>query len=516
MEKNKQSYETLFRPETKKEINLLPQEINKKKKEIELIKKEINNIKEKLNIININLNKHNNEIIEEEKKVSKLLVKKYSIKTKQKMIINSINKEKFIILINNLVNIEYKNLKEIFLLFFNFKNEYKDELQFIIKNKESFIELMTNSYKTIKIYSKENINQFNEIKQKIINIISNNGYINIDKVTFPFNLVIEFIMNCFELINIKNNINEINEIINNKNIKKNSIFLNKIIFENNIQEKEQRLNNLEVYTKSAINIIEKYKNLKNQETEKEIIDMLSKLPKNSFSNINNKLRKQNKKEIIEKNKANYKSKKSSNNIHLNEGKEKHKSKNNVFSQDLKLKDKIQYIGNKINILPKFNKIKKTKELSCIEIYKNSQINKNNYSPKIKINTYITFSNRIKSVNSLNNNNQTINPKRKKFINRSGQINFDKSARKLKINRIFLPSNMTRINSINNIFKKNKNMINSYNDLLIKDYHKSPTGEISFNKSISIINDKILKTEGNKYININCEYRREHSNIFKKK
>ena len=271
MEKNKQSYETLFRPETKKEINLLNKRINKKKKEIELIKKEINNIKEKINIININLKKYKNEIIEEEKKVLKLLLKKYSIKTKQKMIINSINKEKFIILINNLVNIEYKNLKKIFLLFFNFKNEYKDELQFIIKNKESFIELMTNSYKTIKIFSKENINQFNEIKQKIINIISNNGYINIDKLTFPFNLVIEFIMNCYELINIKNTIKEINELINNKNNKKNSIFLNKIIFENNIQEKEQRLNNLEVYTKSAINILEKYKNLKNQETEKEII-----------------------------------------------------------------------------------------------------------------------------------------------------------------------------------------------------------------------------------------------------
>ncbi len=356
MAKNKQSFKGLFVPETQKEINLLSQEISKRKKEIDIINKEINNIKDKSNIIQKKLNKYNNEIIVEEKNITELLTKKNKIKSKQKMIINSINKEIIIILINSLVNIEYKNIKEIIVLFFNFKNEFKDELKIIIKNKESFVELMINSYKYIKFLAKEKTNQFNEMKQKIKNVIENNAYINIDKIKYPFDFAIDFIKNCFELIDIRNKIIEINEIINGKNINKNKIFLNKIILEENLQVKEQELFNLETYIKNGSDIVEKYKNGKNQYTEKEIFEMIDNFKKKY---INNKQKITNK---IGKNNIILKTKNINDNLNIKEKereKDRKKSKKNIISQDMKDNNKVQYITNKIY------KNSKIKELSCI-------------------------------------------------------------------------------------------------------------------------------------------------------
>jgi hypothetical protein len=510
MEKNKQSFKSLLMKKTQKEIILLPQEIVKRKQEIDIINKEINNIKEKLNIVKKQLNKYSNEIIVEEKNITEILMKKNKIKLKQKMIITSINKESIILLINSLARIEFKNIKEIFLLFFNLENEFKDEIQIIIKNKESFIELMTNSYKNIKILAKEKINKFNELKQKVNNVIENNAYINFDKVTYPFSFVIDFIMNCFKLINIKNKIKEINEIIDKKNIKKNAIFLNKILLEEYIQEKEQKLVNLEIYIKIANDIIGKYKKSKNQDTEKEIFDMLEKLKKISINNKPKMISK------IVKNKICYKAKKTSEILNIKEKErenEKKKFKKIIFSQGINTNNKIHYTRNNIT------KNNKLKQISCVELHKNNKINKKYYSPKITINTFITFSDKIKSVNSsINCDNKTLNFKRKKYINNNGQINFEKSIEKQKVIRIVLPSNMTRDNSIKNKMKMKKNKVNSYNNLLDRVCHKSPTCtcEINLNKSMAIINNKILKTEeGNKYIN-NFEHKKNKINIYKNK
>ena len=60
----------------------------------------------------------------------------------------------------------------------------------------------------------------------------------------------------------------------------------------------------------------------------------------------------------------------------------------------------------------------------------------------------------------------------------------------------------RYSSINKKIKKNEIFLKSYNNLLIKNYHKAPTTcEISFNKSLSLLEDRILKTEGNNSMNI---------------
>lgn len=523
MAKNHQSFKSLFGTEIQKEINLLPQELIKKKREIEEIKKDIINIKEKFQITEKQLKSNNNEIIIEEKNLSKLLSKKYSIKCIQKGLIKSINKEFYFFLIKSLINKENKNFKEIILLFFNFKKEYKDELQFIIQNKESFIELMNNSYKNIKLLFKEDINRYKEIKQSIINIINNNGYINIDKIKYPFNIIIEFILNCLEIINFKIKIKEIKEIIKKKNIKKNTIFINKIFLENEIEEKEQKLINLKTYCENIYNIIEKNKNNKNGDTEKEIIDMQTDLQKKYILDNNNKCKKENIKEINNV-KVKVKEKKISNiKIKIGNDKEKEriKSKKNISSKEPKIKDKIIYKNNKNNKISNFTQNKTLKELSCIELIKPNHLNKNrtknDINPRIKINI-CPFTNKIKSVNSINNN-KTVNPKRKKNIILNSQNNFNNSAEKKQVNKIFFPYNYSRFGSINNRLKKHSNMISSYNNLLMREYHKSPTYEISLNKSMGLLDDKFLKTEqgnNNKYININLEKSRVYSKLMNKK
>ena len=555
MEKNTQSLLCLFGPEIQKEISKLPQELSKKKKEIENLKKEIFNIKEKLKIIDYQLKKINNELIKEEENLSILLLKKYSLKIKQKILLNSINKETFIFLLQNLIkkesnlNSDIKKIKEIFLLFFNFKEEYKNELKFVVQNKITFIELMNNSYKNIKILYKENINQFNEIKKKIMDLIgvdgnkSNKNYINNisnvnvkcvcdinnDEIKNGYNSIIEFVSNCFKRISFKNKIKKINDYIKKKNIKKNSIFLNKILLESSLEEKEQKIINLDIYCKNTYSILEKYKSLKNIENEKEIINMLSVLEKNQIPSKNQfkkeKIKEKEKDKKVIKDKKNkedkiiskHKDKDKEKEI-INEKekeKEKNKSKKNILSQERNANDKILYIGNKINTYSVFNQSQnqKLKESSFIEIYKNNQLNRNiniNYTPKIKINTYISFNKKIKTVQSLNNNNKTINPKKKKYLNSNGALLIDKSIEKPKINKIFLPSRFSQ--------KKKSNIINSYSHLLIKEYHKSPTCEINLNnKSFDISEDKILKTEeGSKTFISNFEHNKNSQNIFIKK
>ena len=102
--------------------------------------------------------------------------------------------------------------------------------------------------------------------------MNNNGYINIDTIKYPFNIVIEYIINCFEIINIKNKIKKIKDILENKNNKKNNTIFNKLLLQNEIEEKNQALVNLDKFYKNIYIIIEKYKTLNNIETEKEIIN----------------------------------------------------------------------------------------------------------------------------------------------------------------------------------------------------------------------------------------------------
>ena len=502
MSKKRLPQQNIFNPETQKEIQLLPLVLNKKKKEIETIKKEIIIDEDKLLKIEEKLKRFNKELMEEEKNLSKFIVKKYSIKSNQnEEILNTINKKIFNLFITNLISKENQNFKDIILLFFNFKSDYKEQFKFIIQNKESLVCLLKNSYKKLKVLHLSNINKYNDIIKNINYIIEINGYANVDKLKYPFNLIIQFIMNCFELINIKSKINEIKKIIEKKNFVKNRIFLDKVELENTIEEKVKKVNILETYTKNVNNIIEKYNNLKNIKTEKELFNILSNIIKNnSTSNSQNKPQKQKnnfKKKTIES--QSFQSNKSIKSSKINS-----KCKKIMTYNEEKIKKNIILMDNKHSLSLSCQDNNKNKDsiypiMPC-NIFKNYK----NFAPKIKINSMITFNKSIKYLNGYksNINKQKRIPHKIKYINGNGQIDFDKSGEMNKVKKIMLPCNFIRYSSINKEIKKLKIFQNSYNNLLIKDYHKIPTTyEISFNKSLSLLEDKILKTEGNKSMNI---------------
>ena len=120
-------------------MELFPRDINKLKQEINLTKKEIINIKNKLSIVNEQLNKKNNEIIIQEKILTKLFNKKNSIKIRKKQIINSLKKDVTINLkkelFSSFIGEENIKLNQLLLLFFNFQKDYEGKFIFIIKNK---------------------------------------------------------------------------------------------------------------------------------------------------------------------------------------------------------------------------------------------------------------------------------------------------------------------------------------------------------------------------------------------
>lgn len=498
MSKKRLLQQNLFNPETQKEIQLLPLVLTKKKKEIETIKKEIIIDEDKLLNFEDKLKKCNKEIIGEEINLSKLIVKKYSIKSKQKEILNTINKKIFNLFITNLMSKENQQFKDIILLFFNFKNDYKEQFKFIIQNKESLICLLKNSYKKIKILHISNISQYNDIIKNINNIIEKSGYANADKIKYPFNLIIQFIMNCFELINIKFKIKEINKEIEKQNVVKNKIFLDKIEVENIIEEKQKKVNILEAYTKNVNNIIEKYNNLKNIKSEKELFNILSNIiNSNSTSYSHKKLQKKGNNSL--KNTIENQSFQSNISTKTNQKNKNSKCKKIMTYNEAKIKKNIILINSKHSLSLSFKDNNKKKDLICPTISSNVFKNYKNFVPKIKINSIITFDKSLKYLDGY----KSYNKKQKiKYINGNGQIDFDKSGERKKIKKIMLPCSFMRYSSINKKIKKNEIFLKSYNNLLIKNYHKAPTTcEISFNKSLSLLEDRILKTEGNNSMNI---------------
>jgi hypothetical protein len=176
----------------------------------------------------------------------------------------------------------------------------------------------------------------------------------------------------------------------------------------------------------------------------------------------------------------------------------------MTNKGAKLKKNIILMDSKHSLSLSYKDNSKNKDLICPNISRNVFKNYKRFVPNVKINSMITFNKSIKFLDGYKsfNNKQKLNPQKIKYINGNGQIDFDKSGQRKKVKKIMLPCSFMRYSSINKKIKKNEIFQKSYNNLLIKDYHKAPTTcENSFNKSLSLLEDKILKTEGNKSMNI---------------
>ena len=95
---------------------------------------------------------------------------------------------------------------------------------------------------------------------------------------------------------------------------------------------------------------------------------------------------------------------------------------------------------------------------------------------------------------------------------------EKTIEKQKVNRMLLQINNKRRVCLKYQSKKNSDIVNIYNNIIIKEYLKSRSYEISPNKSLIITDNIILKTEAgnNKITNMDAWNKRCLHNSFAKK
>ena len=247
--------ENILTIDIKKELNLLPKKLREKKIDLGIISREILLLKEKSIFFHKELEKILNNITSLEKDFSSLLIKNDNIKTQQKIILNSINND----LINNFDTTNLKNdmkLRELLSIFFNFENEFSQQLPKILENNSDLTSLLIGSYSYLKMLQNDINQKYQQIKNKINNVI--NG-IKDSYVNTPFALIINYIENIFKLLDNKEKINSFekqNESLNNK---KNEIFIKLKIVEENKKEKENNLTIIDNYINDLISVIEEYK-----------------------------------------------------------------------------------------------------------------------------------------------------------------------------------------------------------------------------------------------------------------
>jgi hypothetical protein len=169
-----------------------------------------------------------------EKDLSLLLIKNDTIKSYQKILLNSINNE---------IHFDFKNFikknlwfQGIFHIFSNFENNYSEQIYLILDNNNELTTLLIGAYSYIKMLQNDFPQNYNHIKNKINNVLNNAKELNIENDNF-FSLVVNYIKNVFILLDNKEMSNIYNKKIENLNVKKNEIFIKMKLIEEKKKEK---------------------------------------------------------------------------------------------------------------------------------------------------------------------------------------------------------------------------------------------------------------------------------------
>ena len=498
--------ENLLSNQIKRELNLLPKIIREKKIEIDSSKREIVILKEKYSFFHKEFEKISFNIMSLEKDYSLLLIKNDSLKTQQKILLNSINNE---------TPFDFKNffkkntgLQEIFQIFLNFEKNYTVQLSLILENNNELTTLLIGSYSYLKMLQNDFVQKYKEFKNKINNALNNIK--EIDEDSNLFYLVINYIKNVFMLLDNKDTCNGYEKKIENYIEKKNEIFIKLKILEEKKKEKENNLNIIDNYMNEIISVLEKYKlyskysktKVINSTRDKENKINMNKSENNSGNNLNiscpnNPFFKKDNKNLYNNHNEvrNTNNKISYINIDLTNiyiEKDKINNKKTIDSVD----DINSKINNSNSILKRIN-ISNYKNIKDLEkdIYGHLLDLKNNplYTIKLNIGNNSTNNNNIINININNssNNNKSIiskNKKLKKNITKNNDIiknksSSNKSDGKNKIEK--KDKNITQENNSNNIIINQTNTTMAYNNILINNSNE-------MNKS-NISNDQINKT-----------------------
>ena len=250
------------------EIESLPGEFREKSEEVRNLQKELNELKTNYNNKENTLNKLTKEIISLENDLVYNYDEVNNFKSEQKIIITELDEEAFNLFRNNFYKLDEEYYKKI-LYFLRYENEYEDELNFLLIKYKDLHEILRDSVHYFK--SIKDNNKYQEIKNKILNnkkrssikLNYNNkigNKFNKLELNKPFNIILNFIENTFKIIDIKNKINEIKTDINNKNETKEKLYIEIKILKRILNEKQENLNNINIYIKRMNNILIKYKN----------------------------------------------------------------------------------------------------------------------------------------------------------------------------------------------------------------------------------------------------------------
>ena len=281
--------------ELRKELNLLPYVIKEKKLEKDLIYKELLKIKEKISTMKKELDKASVNIFNMEKDYCALILKNDKIKANQKILLNIIN--------NELVLVEEEKKEEIkkfFNIFFNFENDYKEEIANFLNNSNIEItKLLIGAYAYLKMLQIDIPLKYKQMKEKILDLISKAKQGIQENI---YNLIISYVENIFTILDNKEKNN--NYDIKHESFvkKKNEIFIKLKLIEEQKKEKEEKLNIISIFIKDLSLLLEKNKlllnfpknnlrdNKENKNTDKnKIIDVIpsnlnTSCPKNTINN----------------------------------------------------------------------------------------------------------------------------------------------------------------------------------------------------------------------------------------
>ena len=277
--------------ELRKELNLLPNVIKEKKLEKDLIYKELLKIKEKISTMKKELDKASVNIFNMEKDYCALILKNDKVKANQKILLNIIN--------NELVLVEEEKKEEIkkfFNIFFNFENDYKEEISNFLNNSNIEItKLLIGAYAYLKMLQIDIPLKYKQMKEKILDLICKAKQ---GKQENIYNLIISYVENIFTILDYKEKNN--NYDIKHESLikKKNEIFIKLKLIEEQKKEKEEKLNIISIFIKDLTLLLEKNKllmnfpknNKENKNTDKnKIIDVIpsnlnTSCPKNTIVN----------------------------------------------------------------------------------------------------------------------------------------------------------------------------------------------------------------------------------------
>ena len=249
--------------------HILPTEKSQRNKELEEKKIELINQK-------ITYKEKNNKFIEIhhliedcELQIEKKNKKSNDLKAQQKIILKKIN-QKFFIDFNKESGQINEELYKAFLIFINIQNELECQLKFLIEKKEDLVMLLLNSSDYFKILNENDIINYNNKKMRILTLINKlRNFIN-----EPFELIINYIENTFNDLDLRNKINKDERNLLDLNIEKSKLFVELTILKNQITKNEIIYKKLSDYIQQISSIIQEYKRIftaKNTLEEKNII-----------------------------------------------------------------------------------------------------------------------------------------------------------------------------------------------------------------------------------------------------